>query len=89
MSELIDLLCPFRSDFAIESILKRLTGKKDIEDTLERLGVLTKEEISITVARNLKVAHDVDGNVTALKETVHNMVIKDVIGDVNNNQGTH
>jgi Ni2+-binding GTPase involved in maturation of urease and hydrogenase len=48
-------------------------GEKDVEDALEKLDVLTKEEISMTVARNLQLAHDVDGNVT---------VIKDVIGGV-------
>jgi len=90
MSELVDLLCPFRADFATEKVLKRLVGKKDVEDALERFDMLTKEEISMTVARNLKVAHDVDGNVTEIKATVQNMdgnvtVIKDVIGDVDSN----
>jgi len=90
MSELVDLLCPFRADFATEKVLKRLVGKTDVEDALERFDILTREEISMTVARNLKVAHDVDGNVTEIKATIQNMdgnvtVIKDVIEDVDSN----
>ncbi|KAH9955001.1 hypothetical protein BC827DRAFT_909686 [Russula dissimulans] len=71
----------------MKKILKRLIGKKDVEDALEKLDVLTKEEISMTVARNLQVAHDVDENVTAIKETIYTMdenltAIRDVIGGV-------
>ncbi|KAH9955010.1 hypothetical protein BC827DRAFT_1386558 [Russula dissimulans] len=71
----------------MKKILKSLRGKKDVEDALEKLDVLTKEEISMTVARNLQVAHDVDENVTAIKETIYTMdgnltAIKDVIGGV-------
>jgi len=47
----------------MKKVLKRLAGKMDVEDALEKLAMLTKEEISMTMARNLKVAHDVDGNV--------------------------
>ena len=50
-----------------------MVGRKDVEDALERLDILTKEEISMTVASNLKLAHDVVGNVTAIRETVHKM----------------
>jgi hypothetical protein len=87
MSELINFACPFRADFGIEKIVKRLVGKKDVEDALEKLDVLTKEEISMTVARNLQVTHDVDENVVAIKETIYTMdgnlmAIRDVIGGV-------
>jgi hypothetical protein len=54
--------------------MKRLVGKKDIEDALLRLDSLTKEESLMTVARTLEVAHrvdnvvrDVDGNMKATK----------------------
>jgi len=65
-------------------------GKKDVEDALEKLDGLTKEETSMTVARNLKVTHDIDENVVAIKETIDIM-------DGNrshqcqreNNQGSH
>ncbi|KAH9955033.1 hypothetical protein BC827DRAFT_912226 [Russula dissimulans] len=78
------------TDGRMKKIVKRLVGKKDVEDALEKLDVLTREEISMTVARNLKVSHDVDGNVAAIKEAVHSMdgnvmVIKDVIGDIDSN----
>ncbi|KAH9955019.1 hypothetical protein BC827DRAFT_910588 [Russula dissimulans] len=54
-------------DGRMKKILKRLVGKKEVEDALERLDVLTKEEISMTVARNLKVAHDIDGHMRVAK----------------------
>jgi len=38
-----------------EKILKELAGRRYVEDALERLDTLTKEEISMTVATNLKV----------------------------------
>ncbi|KAH9955015.1 hypothetical protein BC827DRAFT_1239450, partial [Russula dissimulans] len=71
----------------MKKIVKRLVGKKDVEDALEKLDVLTKEEISMTVARNLQVTHDVDENVVAIKETIYTMdgnlmAIRDVIGGV-------
>jgi len=54
--------------------MKRLVGRKDIEDALLRLDSLTKEESLMAVARNLEVTHrvdsivrDVDGNVKETK----------------------
>ena len=40
----------------------------DLEDALQRLDALTKEEILMTAARNLEVTHRVDVNVTATQE---------------------
>lgn len=49
-------------------------GRKDIEDALSRLDMLTKEESLMVMMRNLEVTHhidgvvcDVDGNVKATK----------------------
>jgi len=39
----------------MKKILKKLVGKKEVEDALGKLDVLTKEEISMTVARSLQV----------------------------------
>ena len=58
-------------------------GKTDIEDALERLDTLTKEESLMAVTRNLKVTHHVDDNVMAVKGGVHD--IKDVIHGVDGN----
>jgi hypothetical protein len=56
------------ANYGIETFLSRLVGRTDIEDALERLDMLTKEEIGMTVARNLAVTHDVDGNVRVVEQ---------------------
>jgi hypothetical protein len=55
-------------------------GRKDIEDALSRLDMLTKEENLMVMMRNLEVTHhiddavcDVDGNVKATKVLTENM----------------
>ena len=62
-----------------------------MEDALERLDMLTKEENLMTTARNLEVTHRVDVNVMATQELTHRVddkvatieeVIHDVDGDV-------
>ena len=55
-------------DYWAEKILKRISGKTEVEDAIQRLGVLTKEENLMTAARNLEVTHHVDVNVTAIQE---------------------
>lgn len=71
---LVHSLSPFLAYYDTEKFMKRLVGKKDIEDALLRLDSLTKEESLMTVARTLEVAHrvdnvvrDVDGNMKATK----------------------
>jgi hypothetical protein len=74
MSALIDAVCPFLADHVSEKFLKRLMGKTDVEDALLRLDSLTREESLMVAARNLEVAHRVDGNVEAIKvlaEDIH------------------
>ena len=39
--------------------MKRLGGKTDVEDALQRLDNLTQEETRTTVAKNLEVAHSI------------------------------
>lgn len=48
-------------------------GRTDIEDALQRLETLTKEEGLMTAARNLEVTHHVDGKVTTIKEVVRDV----------------
>ena len=81
---------------ASEKFLKRLVGKTEVEDALERLDTLTKEETLMAVTKNLEVTHHVDDNVTAVKGIVHDIdgnveaikgVIRDVDGDVKETKG--
>jgi hypothetical protein len=60
-----------------EKYLKKLIGRRDIEDALNRLDRLTQEEARMAIAQVLKVVHRVDHGV----ETVGDQV-KDVGGQV-------
>jgi hypothetical protein len=46
--------------------MKRLIGKKDMEDALKRLDKLTQDEARMAAAENLKLTHVVDNKVTSL-----------------------
>ena len=61
-------LCPVND--GTEKILKRLAGRTEVEDALEELDTLTREETSMTLARNLEVTHRVDGNTMAIKDSI-------------------
>jgi hypothetical protein len=65
----------FLTNHSVEQYLKRLLGlgKTEIQDGLQRLDMLTKEETGLAVARNLVVTHDVDGNVKTIKEVTQDM----------------
>jgi len=58
---------PFSADYDSEKVLKKLIGRRDVEDALLRLDLLTKEESLMAVAKNLEIAHHVDGNVNEIK----------------------
>ena len=80
----------FITDHGVEKYLKRLMGKKDVDDALERLDMLTKEENLMMAARNLEVSHHVDVNVKAIQEVTHRVDdkvtrIEQVIYDVDGN----
>jgi hypothetical protein len=57
----------FLADDGTEKLLKRLAGRKEVDDAVLRLDALTKEEILMTAARNLEVTHRINGNVEATK----------------------
>ena len=63
----------FMADLGTETFMKRLVGKKDLEDALERLDMLTREENLMTAARILEVTHHMDANLKATKELTHNV----------------
>jgi len=72
MSESTLFLFSF-ANYGLEKILKRFTGKTDIEDAFQRLDSLTQEESLMVVARSLEVAHHVDSNVEAIKALTENI----------------
>ena len=49
---------------------KRLIGRTDMEDALQRLDKLTQEEARMAVAENLKATHVVDERVRGVANTV-------------------
>jgi hypothetical protein len=66
-SESVHGLSSFLADLDSEKFLKKLIGRSDVEDAVSRLDSLTKEESLMTMAKNLEVTHDVDGNVKDIK----------------------
>jgi len=55
--------------------VRKLLGKNDIEDALNRLDTLTTEEARMAIAENLKVTNRVDGKVDKVDDKV------DKVGD--------
>jgi hypothetical protein len=49
---------------------KRLIGRNDMEDALQRLDKLTQEEARMAVAENLKATHTVDERLRGVASTV-------------------
>jgi len=70
-------------DCVAEKILKKLMGRKDIEDALSRLDMLTKEENLMVMMRNLEVTHRIDGAICDVDGNVK--AIKVLTEDINNN----
>ena len=78
------------ANYEAEMFMKRIAGSTELEDAVQRLDVLTKEENVMTAARNLEVTHRVDVNVTATQELTHSIdekvtTIEEVIHDVDGN----
>jgi chromosome condensin MukBEF MukE localization factor len=59
------------ANYCTERFLNRLVGKNAIQDALDRLDVLTKEESGMTGARTLGVTHIIDDNVKVVEEATH------------------
>ena len=53
-------------------MMKKLIGKKEIEDALQRLDKLTQEEARMAAAENLRLTHVVDNKVTAIQASLVN-----------------
>ena len=66
-----DLRFKFReADIVSEKFLKRVIGRTDLEDGMKKLDKLTNEEVVMASAQLLKVAHNIDNNVTEVNEGV-------------------
>ena len=78
ISKVIHSLCSFLADYDQETFLKALMGRREVEDALQRLDWLTKEESLVALATNLETTYSidrivrcVDKNVKAAKEGIH------------------
>ena len=54
------------ANLCLEKFLKKLAGRKDIEDALRRLDRLTQEEALMAAAQILNLTHTVDNKVTSV-----------------------
>jgi archaellum component FlaC len=86
ISELMSCILPFLTDgpSCSEKYFMKLTGNRDIEDSLKRLDKLTEEEARLAGAELLKMTHSVDGKVTGVDDRVRGIAgqVQDVRGDV-------
>ena len=60
----------------IEKYLKKLFGRKDVEDALQRLDKLTQEEARMAAAEALTIARGIDDNVRDVDERVKSVDMK-------------
>jgi hypothetical protein len=58
------------ADRFLETFLKRLVGRTDIEDALQRLDKLTQEEARMATAEGLKATHGIDNKVDDVGDKV-------------------
>jgi hypothetical protein len=59
-----------RSDLSLEKFLKKLVGRKDIEDALSRLDKLTQEEARMAAAQILRLTHSVEDKVKVVDNKI-------------------
>jgi hypothetical protein len=63
-------MLPFSLTGYSEKYFKKLTGNREIEDSLERLDKLTQEEARMASAEQLKMTHSVDDRVRGVEDRV-------------------
>ena len=68
------------ADYDTETFMKRLMGKTEVEDGLQQLDMLTKEENLMTAACTLEVAGDIRRDVNVIRDDTG--VIKDDAHDI-------
>ncbi|KAI0270078.1 hypothetical protein BGY98DRAFT_1190151 [Russula aff. rugulosa BPL654] len=74
----------------IKKLMKRLMGKTEVEDALQRLDMLTQEENLMIVARTFEATHDVSVNVKTTQDLAQHVdtkvtVIEEVVQQVDGN----
>jgi hypothetical protein len=62
------------SENYVKTYLKKLIGRKDIEDALNRLDRLTQEEVKMATVQVLKVTHQIKGGVEAVGDKVDQVI---------------
>jgi methyl-accepting chemotaxis protein len=78
------------ADYDTEKFMKRLVGRTDVEDALQRLNILTQEENLMTTAATFQVTSQVHETVTEIKEVVRDVgsdtkATRDIAQRVNQN----
>jgi hypothetical protein len=68
------------ADRGAEKFMKRLIGKKEVEDGLQELDMLTKEENLMTAARTLGITSDIRHDAKVIKDDARH--IKDDTCDI-------
>jgi hypothetical protein len=65
-----------KADLRAEKFFKKLVGRKDVEDALQRLDQLTQEEARMAAAETLKITHVIDDNVKGVDQKVQSVDMK-------------
>ena len=60
-------ICTFLAESGSEKFLKKLLGGTDVDDALDRLDTLTKEENLMAAAKNLEIACRIEGKVLVIE----------------------
>src|ERR1700744_2268118 len=60
----------FKIDPYVVTYLKKLVGRKDVEDALQRLDELTQEEARMAAAETLAITRDIDDNVKGVDHKI-------------------
>jgi hypothetical protein len=63
-------------DLSSEKYFKKLVGRQDVEDALQRLDKLTQEEARMAAAEALKITHGIDENVRDVDEKVKGVDVR-------------
>ena len=56
----------YRDSYRLRNFVKRIAGQTDLEGGLKQLDKLTNGEVVTAIAQLLKIAHNIDNNVTRI-----------------------
>ena len=74
MSFLLDVST--KVELRVETYLKKLIGRKDIEDALQRLEILIQEETRMAAAEVLTITHGIDDQVQRMGKRVESVDVR-------------